>query len=389
MPKLWWWSSAATTANSVTRHYLSRSTTFFDDELKKSKHQRQASISSISSLTSSPSLPILPTLYGVGGIHSLKKKRRTILRIPTSISIALAIVFIISVYTTHLVSPCYIGWLWHYRNRCLGNVAHPWAASPSTARTISTNTGERPKIAIAMIADNFMQPDIRNLTIRNKQRYAQVWGYDLFVPDQEELLRMAGGLPVAWAKFPLIKKVLKTHEYVMVIDADAVILREDISLHKAVDTMGNHSLLISDDHNGPNSGVFMLRRSEWTRQFLDEAMKSASILSEQTRKFPLRFENRAFFYLLNSWPKCGPFVRVDSVLAPVATNTSYFVSGVKTIDRCLINRRPPRATRPRDLFDSGASFDVVDDAFVAHAAGGSIKSKVEVLRWLLSVAPLS
>ncbi len=273
----------------------------------------------------------------------------------------------------------------------MANVPHPWAASPSTAATISTDTGARPKIAIAMIADNFMQPDIRNLTIRNKQRYAQVWGYDLFVPNQSELTAMAGGLPVAWAKFPLIKRVLTTHEYVMVIDADAVILREDISLHKAVDTMGNHSLLISDDHNGPNSGVFMLRRSDWTTRFLQEAMSSASILSEQSRKFPLRFENRAFFYLLNSWPSCGPLRRVDSMLAPVASgrDVKFFTSGVKTVDRCLINRRPPRATRPQDLFDSGASFDVVDDAFVAHAAGGSIKSKVDALRWLLSVAPLS
>jgi len=250
--------------------------------------------------------------------------------------------------------------------------------------------GNIPKIAIAMIADDFMQPDIRNLTIRNKQKYARTWGYDLFVPNHTELAHMAGDLPVAWAKFPLIKRVLETHEYVLVIDADAIILREDISLHKAVATMGNtSSLLISDDHNGPNSGVFIMRRSAWSTLFLDEAMKSAAHLSEQTRRYPLRFENRAFFYLLNAWPKCGAIRRVDSMLAPYKKDHRRFIAGVRTVNRCLINRRPPRANRAQDLFDSGASFDSVDDAFVVHAAGGSIASKKKALRWLLSVAPHS
>lgn len=308
------------------------------------------------------------------------------------VAFAFALIFTISVYTTHVVSPCYIGWLWHYRNRCVAGVPHPWQASPTeykrTLQMLYPND-DKPKIAIAMIADNFMQPDIRNLTIRNKERYARTWGYDLFVPNHTELAAMADGLPVAWAKFPLIKQVLRTHDYVLVIDADAVILREDISLHKAIDSMGNASLLISDDHNGPNSGVFIMKRSQWSTTFLDEAMKSASILSEQTRRFPLRFENRAFFYLLNAWPKCGPLRRVDSMLAPVKKDHETYSVGVQTVNRCLINRRPPRATRAQDLFDSGASFDTVDDAFVAHAAGGSIQSKKKALRWLLSVAPLS
>lgn len=135
--------------------------------------------------------------------------------------------------------------------------------------------------------------------------------------------------------------------------------------------------------------VFMMKRSPLTYRFLDEAMQSATILSEQSRRYPLRFENRAFFYLLDAWPKCGPWRRVDSMLAPAYHKSHVYTKAVQTVNRCLINRRPPRATRAQDLFDSGASFDSVDDAFIAHAAGGSISSKIEALRWLLSVAPLS
>lgn len=181
--------------------------------------------------------------------------KRRVSRMSGVITAAFAAIFCISVYTTHLVSPCYIGWMWHYRNRCPTGVSHPWTASPSLFRQQQQlHPQPLPKIAIAMIADNFMYPDIRNLTIRNKERYARTWGYDLFVPNSAQLKEMTGNLPVAWAKFPLIKQVLKTHEYVFVIDADAVILREDISLYKAAAMMGDASLMISNDVNGPNSG---------------------------------------------------------------------------------------------------------------------------------------
>lgn len=163
------------------------------------------------------------------------------------LSVAFAVVFLVSVYVTHVVSPCYIGWMWHYNNPCPSGMSHPWAATPGTVQ-------REPKIGIAMIADNFMRPDIRNLTIRNKLSYARAWGHDLFVPDSSELKQLSAGLPVAWSKFPLIQKVLKTHDYVFVIDADAVILRKDISLHKAAEQMGSASLMISNDVNGPNSG---------------------------------------------------------------------------------------------------------------------------------------
>lgn len=133
----------------------------------------------------------------------------------------------------------------------------------------------------------------------------------------------------------------------------------------------------------------MMKRSYYTSRFLEEAMHSASILSETSRKYPLRFENRAFFYLLDAWPSCGRWRRVDAILAPAFPNAQEYIKGVQTVDRCLINRRPPRARSPLELFDSGASFDSIDNAFIAHAAGGSIQTKIEALRWLLRVTPLS
>lgn len=203
----------------------------------------------------SPGKTVLPfVLVDSGGKHYALTQRRRTSKTSIALSVALALVFVIAVYTTYRVSPCYIGWLWHYHNRCVVGVAHPWAATPYDKELSERAGASAPKIAVAMVVDDFMHPDVRNLTIRNKQRYARTWGHDLFIPSKEELSTMAGKHPVAWVKFPLIKKILKTHDYVFVIDADAVILREDISLRKAADTMGSASLLISDDVNGPNSG---------------------------------------------------------------------------------------------------------------------------------------
>ena len=187
---------------------------------------------------------------------SLPSSKRRTYRTSNVLVLSLVLVFVVATCTTYRVAPCYIGWMWHYENRCPAGQPHPWEEAPPMLNAVSQQqrNGNAPRIAVAMIADDFMHPDVRNLTIRNKKRYADTWGYDLFVPSKEELVQMAGDLPVAWVKFPLVKRVLETHDYVFVIDADAIILREDISLHKAAREMGDASLLISNDVNGPNSG---------------------------------------------------------------------------------------------------------------------------------------
>lgn len=51
--------------------------------------------------------------------------------------------------------------------------------------------------------------------------------------------------PVAWTKLPLLQRLLRQFEYVMMIDADAVILRMDIGLQKAFETMQRENTSVS------------------------------------------------------------------------------------------------------------------------------------------------
>lgn len=131
----------------------------------------------------------------------------------------------------------------------------------------------------------------------------------------------------------------------------------------------------------------MLKRSEWSREFLEKAMDSAEILSHKTALLPLRYENRAFFYLLDAWPTCGLIRRFDSVFAPVHPLSHRLKKGVTTVDRCLINRRPKRMTDAHHFFlNTGAGFDDTSDAFIAHAAGGNVVDKVKTMHSMLDVA---
>lgn len=131
----------------------------------------------------------------------------------------------------------------------------------------------------------------------------------------------------------------------------------------------------------------MMKRSAWSREFLNKAMQSSSLLSHQTALLPLRYENRAFFYLLDAWPTCGPLRRFDSVFAPVHPDARRLRRGVSTVDRCLINRRPKRMTNAHHFFlNTGAGFDETSDAFIAHAAGGNVNDKANTLRSMLSNA---
>lgn len=102
-----------------------------------------------------------------------------------------------------------------------------------------------PRIAIAMVVDNFLTSDLRNATIENKRAYARHWGYDLVVPDVQQVRDAANGLPSAWAKFPVLLQLLDDYDYVLMIDADAVFLRYDIGLHGAVQQMERDNTSVS------------------------------------------------------------------------------------------------------------------------------------------------
>lgn len=108
-----------------------------------------------------------------------------------------------------------------------------------------------------MILDDFLHADVADATRRNKMRYARRWGYDVVVPSIEQIRAAAPGLPVAWAKFPLMAHLLRRYDYVLMIDADAIFMRDDISLHAPIRQMEREQTSVS-----PNYTPYMLREPQ-------------------------------------------------------------------------------------------------------------------------------
>eukprot|EP00178_Gracilaria_changii_P021221 TRINITY_DN63170_c0_g1_i1.p1 TRINITY_DN63170_c0_g1~~TRINITY_DN63170_c0_g1_i1.p1 ORF type:complete len:342 (-),score=57.66 TRINITY_DN63170_c0_g1_i1:162-1187(-) len=280
------------------------------------------------------------------------------------------------------IAVSYSGWIWHFTHRChASSQPHPWASVPPPA--------DAPPLVVASIIDDFLPPHIRRASIRNKRQYAALWNYSAVIPSRAALAELQPvGLPVAWKKFTLAQQLLTRFEFVLMVDADAVFMRPDVGWHAATALMqrNNHSLLISDDLNGPNSGIFLLRRSEWTTRFLNDALQSSAYLSKPHKLIPLKYENRAFLYLLNRWPTCFGVRRIDALMAPVHNEYRARRQFVSTVPRCWINRHPKRATSLAEFFDAGAGFDDVEDAFIMHAAGGDVRGKSETLGGLFEMA---
>lgn len=293
-----------------------------------------------------------------------------------------AISFLALYIVTRVAMPCVFPWVWARVHSCRGDAVHPWQQ-----RTPGQPPPRPPRynLAVATVLDNFMSASMRDRTIENKRQYADFWGYSLIAPNVEEVRGLAEGYPTAWAKLEVAKTALQTHDYVLMVDGDAVIMRADVDVALAIDEMerAGASLLISKDFNSLNSGIFILKNSSWTSDFLAEATAARPMLAQTTHTIPLKYENRAFFYLTGMWPACGGFRRIDSILAPNYGSVHKFREGVLLVDRCLINRRPLRAHHVWQILDSGAGFDDLTNSFITHVPGGEADTKRQAMHELL------
>jgi hypothetical protein len=270
---------------------------------------------------------------------------------------------------------------WFFAHRCRG-LPHPWQSS-AAASVVSA------PVAVLTVADSFLEANpaqrLRARLARNRQAFCERWNYTCLMPDALP----NQPFPAAWSKLDLAEEALAAHEFVLVVDADAVVMRTDIDIGVALAAMAaaGHSLAITADSNNLNSGVFVVRRGPWATAFFAEVRRVRPTLARQTVTLPLKYENRAFYYLTGMWPAHGAgFPRIDTWLAPSYNNTAYFRAGVHELERCLLNTRPYNPSHLWDLAKSDASYDDATNAFIVHAAGGFLRDKLRVVNALLAAA---
>lgn len=100
-----------------------------------------------------------------------------------------------------------------------------------------------------------------------------------------------------WDKMPSLLKHWNEHDYLLWLDADAIVANQDLSLTNFIDD--EHELFISKDINGLNSGVFIIKCTEMMRGLM--MTNCSSLIYERFKKAKYK-EQSALEYLLTLNP---------------------------------------------------------------------------------------
>lgn len=123
------------------------------------------------------------------------------------------------------------------------------------------------KIAILTVYDDAYAP-VANITCPVIERYCIAHGYTPWVRRREKLSSWS---ETVWQKIPLLRESFEDYDWVMWIDADAMVMNHTIRLERIIESaLGQSNLIISRDENGLNAGVFLLKNCLMSHKFLED-----------------------------------------------------------------------------------------------------------------------
>ncbi len=128
--------------------------------------------------------------------------------------------------------------------------------------------------------------------------YATRHGYDVVVGDGQ----MPEPRQPAWAKVPLVRRLLDSYELVLWLDADTMILDCSRDIAEELDSESFQALVAHGHSDGgtPNTGVWLLRGNDRGRAFMDTVWNTTDFADELGW-----WENSAVIHLLGLscvWP---------------------------------------------------------------------------------------
>ena len=150
----------------------------------------------------------------------------------------------------------------------------------------------KPRFAILTLCDA-KTGYICTASAANKRRYAELHGYDLIVATEvADRTR-----PAAWSKILEVRKYLPAYDWLMFIDVDTLIMNPNVRLEDIADDSVDQ--IIGADHNGVNSGVWMVKNTPWMMWFLDELWAQEHLVRGN---YLFHYEQRAFHHLFQTVP---------------------------------------------------------------------------------------
>jgi len=173
---------------------------------------------------------------------------------------------------------------------------------------------------------------INSLSIKNKQDYARLQGYSVYIGTN--LVDPTLGGP--WNKMALLKRLMETtdYEWLMWIDADAMFI--DVTFKFPFEKYKGKDLVIwgsekdifdvPDPWKGTNSGIFAVRNTQWARKFVDDICKLGAKDQEEVMRKGLvnyehaLFDQNAFVYVMHEYGR-------EASMQKVALEVNYAING--------------------------------------------------------------
>lgn len=208
-------------------------------------------------------------------------------------------------------------------------------------------------------------------TWKNKADYAEKHGYRLY--DGSSLIDTTR--PPGWSKIRAVQHLMRENEgcdWVMWVDADTVFMNSDIEIESFLPHDPSKDMIVgSDNGGGYNSGVFVLRNSQWSRKFLDNWWNMNSFV--RPPGFSLSGDNNAMKALLGNMPDFE-----QHVLVPARCTLNSFAQFLTRGESMSImnSLNEQEWYQSEDFYHSGD--------FIAHTPG--YDNKAECLRLLLKEA---
>lgn len=99
---------------------------------------------------------------------------------------------------------------------------------------------------------------------KTKLLYCQAHGYDYIDDDTV----YDNTRPIPWSKILLVQKYLSRYDYIVWIDADAMIMDNKQKLEDKIALMENKDIMCLEHYQDINTGVLFIKNTEYSKNFL-------------------------------------------------------------------------------------------------------------------------
>ncbi|KAI9468683.1 galactosyl transferase GMA12/MNN10 family-domain-containing protein [Zychaea mexicana] len=134
-------------------------------------------------------------------------------------------------------------------------------------------------VTSSYIYDSCMEPSA-TLAAENKRQYAIKHGYSFVARSSEFAQQLVKHRKIVWGKIDVVEKLLPKYRWLFWLDMDAVVMDQSRSIEALLEKASNSyqgnfneiDLIIARPHQDKmiNAGVFLIRNSRWSLQFLRE-----------------------------------------------------------------------------------------------------------------------